>query len=32
VLAETLEAIDDAIYRDGRFDNTKDIMKQWFDE
>lgn len=32
VLAETLEAIAGAIYRDGGFDNTKNIMKKWFDE
>lgn len=31
VLAETLEAIVGAIYLDGGFDGTKDIMKKWFD-
>ncbi|WP_319506917.1 ribonuclease III domain-containing protein [uncultured Methanolobus sp.] len=30
VLAETLEAIAGAIYHDGGFDKTKDIMKKWF--
>ncbi|WP_321431072.1 ribonuclease III domain-containing protein [uncultured Methanolobus sp.] len=30
VLAETLEAIAGAMYYDGGFDNTKDVMKKWF--
>lgn len=32
VLAETLEAIAGAIYRDGGFDDTKKIMKKWFEK
>lgn len=30
VLAETLEAIAGAIYFDGKFDDTKSVMKKWF--
>ncbi|AEH60599.1 ribonuclease III [Methanosalsum zhilinae DSM 4017] len=32
VLAETLEAVAGAIYIDGGFDKTKDIMKKWFED
>jgi dsRNA-specific ribonuclease len=30
VLAETLEAIAGAMYFDGGYDKTKDVMKKWF--
>jgi dsRNA-specific ribonuclease len=32
VLAETLEAIAGAIYLDGGFDKTRDLMAAWFDD